>query len=109
MFDLSHRYDALGDPVLVADLDHAVRYMNPAATAFYEGGAALMGTNLLDCHKEEESRKTIRAILVEMRDGLDEKLYYDKDGEKVYMVAVRTDGGALVGYYERYDPVPSRD
>jgi PAS domain-containing protein len=109
MFDLADRFDARTDPVLVADLDHVIRYMNPAAAAFYEGGADLMGSNLLDCHEEEASRTTIREILVQMGDGLDEKLYYDEDGEKVFMVAVRSGDGSLLGYYERYEPVPERE
>jgi PAS domain-containing protein len=45
--------DSLKDPVLFADVEHTIRYMNRAAVARYSEGESLLGLSLLDCHNEE--------------------------------------------------------
>ena len=94
--------DSLKDPVLVADPDHTVVYMNRAAIGFYEQGEALLGTNLLDCHNERSQAMMIE-ILAAMHAGLEEQLITDDEEHRIYMRAVRSREGDLLGYYERYE------
>jgi len=41
--------DSLKDPLLFADTEHVIRYMNKAAIAYYSEGESLLGRSLLDC------------------------------------------------------------
>ena len=95
--------DSLKDPVLVAGPDHVIRYMNRAAQAHYTQGASLLGTSLLACHNAQ-SQQMIRDIWEAMHDGLEERLITDGAKTRIYMRAVRGPDGALLGYYERYEP-----
>ena len=95
--------DSLVDPVLVADTEHIVVYMNRAAIDHYTGGETLMGTSLLDCHNER-SREVMIEMLAVLRGGEEERLILDSEEKRIYMRAVRDESGALVGYYERYEP-----
>lgn len=94
--------DSLKEPILVADTGHITRYMNKAALTHYEGGSALIGRSLLECHSKQ-SQEIMIEILAAMRDGLEERLIADKDRYRVYMRAVRNADGELLGYYERYE------
>jgi len=97
--------DSLKDPILVADPDHVICYMNRAAKEFYEGGEGLLGRSLLECHNES-SRRVIRETLVAMQEGVEERLISEDAGKRVYMRAVRDQDGRLLGYYERYEAAP---
>jgi len=99
--------DSLKDPLLLADTDHVVRYMNKAAIAYYTEGEALLGTSLLDCHNER-SQQTMVEILAEMQQGLEERLITDNEKHRIYMRAVRDPQGQVLGYYERYEPPRSQ-
>jgi len=48
-------FDGLRAAVTIADQDFQISFMNDRATAFYakDGGAKLIGRNLLDCHRDE--------------------------------------------------------
>ncbi len=100
--------DSLKDPILVADTEHVTLYMNKAAIAHYEEGEALVGRSLLDCHNER-SQRTMKEILAEMHEGLDERLITDDDERRIYMRVVRDVAGEVLGYYERYAPPRPRD
>jgi PAS domain-containing protein len=95
--------DSLTAPVLFADREHVIRYMNPAAVAHYEEGRALLGRSLLDCHNEESCR-VIREVLAALEQGEEERLITDDERHRIYMRAVRAPDGQLLGYYERYEP-----
>jgi len=95
--------DSLKDPILVADVEHVTRYMNKAATAYYDEGEALIGRSLLDCHNERSQQMMIE-ILAEMHKGLEERLITDNDEHRIYMRVVRDADGKVLGYYERYEP-----
>jgi len=95
--------DSLKDPVLFADTDHIIRYMNKAAIVRYEEGQALLGQSVLDCHKETSQRQIIE-ILAAMRDGEDERLITDNEKHRIFMRVVRAENGEVLGYYERYEP-----
>ncbi|MBN1955078.1 MAG: PAS domain-containing protein [Anaerolineae bacterium] len=96
--------DSLDAPLLFADTGHVIRYMNQAAVAHYEEGAALLGRSLLDCH-DEGSCRAIEEVLVTLREGEVERLITQEETRRIYMRAVRDADGRLLGYYERYEPV----
>ncbi len=95
--------DSLKDPVLFADTQHVIRYMNKAAVAYYEGGESLIGRSVLDCHNEQ-SRQMIIEILARFEAGEEEQLITDDETHRIYMRAVRGTDGQVLGYYERYEP-----
>jgi nitrogen-specific signal transduction histidine kinase len=95
--------DSLKNPLLFADTGHKVLYMNKAAAAHYKEGMSLIGTSLLDCHNET-SQRLMKEILIAMQNGEDERLITDNEEHRIYMRAVRTADGELLGYYERYEP-----
>ncbi len=96
------------EAVVLCGLDHTIAYMNPAAIRRYEkwGGAALVGKSLMDCHNEKS-----RALIVQVVDwfrasagnNLVHTFYNAKENKDVYMVALRDDGGELIGYYEKHE------
>ncbi len=94
--------DSLTEPILVADTDHIIRYMNRAAIAYYKGGETLLGQSLLDCHNPR-SQEIILRVLAELRSGAEERFIYENERYRVYMRAVRSADGHLLGYYERYE------
>jgi len=100
--------DSLRDPVLVADLDHTIVFMNRAAVSHYSKGEALLGTDLLDCHNSR-SNEVILEVLEALRAGEEERLITDNAKHRIYMRAVRDADGTLIGYYERYEPPASAD
>jgi PAS domain S-box-containing protein len=102
---LSAILDSLQAPLLVADTDHIIRYMNKAAIAFYEGGETLLGRSLLECHNQQ-SQQVIREVLTALEAGEEERLISTSEKHRVYMRAVRGADGRLLGYYERYEPPP---
>lgn len=95
--------DSLKAPVLFADTEHKVRYLNRAAIDYYDQGAALLGTDLLECHNAE-SQVMMKEILQAMQHGEEEQLITDNEKHRIYMRAVRDRDGRLLGYYERYEP-----
>ena len=99
--------NSIKDPILFADTNHIVRYMNKAAIKHYEEGEQLLQSNLLKCHNGE-SQKMMIEILAEMQNGLDEKLITDNEKYRIFMRAVRDGNSTLLGYFERYEkPVKS--
>ncbi len=98
--------DSLKDPLLFADTEHIVRYMNKAAIAHYEQGEGLLGSSLLDCHNPQSGEQIVE-ILAAMHQGLDEQLITDDEKHRIYMRVVRDEAGRVLGYYERYEP-PAR-
>jgi transcriptional regulator with PAS, ATPase and Fis domain len=94
--------NSIKDPILVADTDHIVQYMNNVAIKHYEEGESLLGSNLLKCHNEE-SQKMMIDILTKLNNGLDEKLITDNEKYRIFMRAIRDEDGNLIGYFERYE------
>jgi len=100
--------NSIKDPILVADTNHIVQYINKAAIGHYDEGEKLLQSNLLKCHNEE-SQKLIIDILAEMQNGLEEKLITDNEKQRIFMRAIRDGNGKLIGYFERYEePVNSK-
>jgi PAS domain-containing protein len=95
--------DSLQAPVLFADTDHITRYMNKAAIAYYEEGESLIGRSLLDCHNEVSQAMMIDILAAMQTEGIEERLITDNEKHRIYMRAVRSPGGEVLGYYERYE------
>ena len=95
-------------PVVLCDLNHTVLYMNPAAGERYakDGGMALVGRSLLDCHSPKANEMIVRVVEWFGADRSHNLIYTfrnDKENKDVYMVALRDEGGALIGYYEKHE------
>jgi len=99
---LDYLLDSLKDAVVFCDLNHVIRYMNRAAHLRYAGRPAAVGRSIFDCHNDE-SNAMIATIVERFLAGEDEVFLSDRKGERVFMRAVRDEGGALIGYYERYE------
>jgi hypothetical protein len=97
--------DSLKAPILVADTGHITRYMNKAAIAFYDGGEGLIGQSLLDCHNEH-SQQMMHEILAAFHAGEEERRISEEKEHRIYMRVVRGADGEVLGYYERYEPIP---
>lgn len=95
-------------PVVLCDLAHTIVYMNPAAVKNYEkyGGEKLLGQSLLDCHNDK-SREMINRVVDWFKRDKDNNIVYTfknvKLNKDVYMVALRSEGGELIGYYEKHE------
>lgn len=94
--------------VVICNLTHEIIYMNPAACARYEkrGGAELVGKSLLDCHNAA-SQEMIQKVLNWFQESDTHNIIYtfrnEKENKDVYMVALRDEGGKLIGYYEKHE------
>lgn len=94
--------------VVLCDLEHTVVYMNPAAGKRYakQGGMALIGRSLMECHTPK-SRTMIEKVVAWFEESREHNLIYtfrnDQENKDVYMVALRDDGGTLIGYYEKHE------
>lgn len=94
--------------IVICNLEHEIVYMNPAAIRNYDkrGGAALIGRNLMACHNDE-SKKAIEGVIAWFQESTEHNRIYTftnpKDNKDVYMVALRDEKGALIGYYEKHE------
>ena len=94
-------------PVVICNAEHTIVYMNPNAVKHYEkrGGAALIGTSLLNCHKTE-SQSVIEAVTSWFRESKENNRVFTYRNEKeqydVFMISLRDDNGEFIGYYERH-------
>ena len=97
--------DSLTEPVLMADTEHIMVYMNKAAEAQFKdrGGRELLGRSIFDCHNDN-SNNMIKEVFRKMQhEGLDEQMTFDGEKKRIFMRAVRDETGELIGYYERYE------
>ena len=94
--------------VVICNTRHEIIYMNAAAQKRYEksGGAELIGKSLLGCHNAK-SNEMINKVLEWFQESKDHNIIYTfynrKENKDVYMVALRDDTGALIGYYEKHE------
>ena len=96
--------NSLKNPIVFADCNHVIQYMNKAAIEQYKEGKALIRQSIFDCHNEE-SNAIIRDVYEKMlHEGLDEKMITNNSKHRIYMRAVRDENHQLMGYYERYEP-----
>ncbi len=94
--------------VVLCNLEHNIIYMNPVAKDRYKkyGGADLVSKSILDCHNEK-SRDIILNVVEWFAQRTDNNIVYtysnEKENKDVYMVALRDDNKALIGYYEKHE------
>ena len=100
---LDYLLDSLKDAFVFCDTTHVIRYMNSAARRRYAGRPAEVGRSIFDCHNEV-SNEQIRSVCARLLGGEDEVLITDDEKHRIFMRAVRDGDGALIGYYERYEP-----
>lgn len=96
--------DADAAPVVICDLEHTVVYMNPASIARYH--IDLTGKSLKACHNAESGAKIGRVVAWFAESKYNNIVYTsrnDKENKDVYMVALRDEGGTLIGYYEKHE------
>lgn len=91
--------------VTVCDREGTIMEMNDAAVAVFsqDGGAKLIGTNVLDCHPEP-SRSKLKAMI----DGRRENVYtIQKNGrKKLIFQAPWFQGGQYAGFVELSLEIP---
>ena len=94
------------NPIVLCDVNHIIRYMNPAAVANYEkyGGKALLGKSVMGCHKpasREEIGKVVAWFAEKKENNRVHTMFVEQDALDVYMIALRDEEGELIGYYEQ--------
>lgn len=95
-------------PVVVCDVNHTIVYMNPSAAERYanSGGYQLVGQSILDCHNDDSNSKIVRVVewFSQSRDNNRIFTFHNpKENKDVYMIAIRDENGALIGYYEKHE------
>jgi DUF438 domain-containing protein len=100
---LSLILDNWNKPIVFVDTNHIIQYMNLPAKKHYSKWGDVIGKNIFDCHNEN-SRKIINDIFMQLEDGAEEILFTDNEKHRVYMRGVHDEDGNLLGYYERYEP-----
>ena len=95
-------------PLVLCDLEHRIVYMNGAAKESYQkyGGEALLGKSLLQCHNEASKANIYRVLNWFRADAAHNRVhtfYSTQENTDVYMVALRDESGALIGYYEKHE------
>jgi len=99
---LSLILDSWNSPVVFADVEHIIRYMNAPARKAYEKWGDVIGKSVFSCHNENSCR-IIQDIFLKLQNGAEEVLYSDNKKHRVYMRGMRDREGHLLGYYERYE------
>ncbi len=96
--------DSDSAPVVICDLEHTVVYMNPASVARYH--TDITGKNIKACHNADSNDKIDR-VIAWFKGSKDNNVVFtsrnDKENKDVYMVALRDETGALIGYYEKHE------
>ena len=95
-------------PVVICDTNHMVVYMNPAAVSRYSdaGGEGLVGRSIFECHSPRTQR-VMQRILEWFMESTENNSVYEGPGtsedKDVYMVALRSAEGRVIGYYEKHE------
>ncbi|MBQ4523233.1 MAG: PAS domain-containing protein [Lachnospiraceae bacterium] len=94
--------------VVICDINHKIIYMNPVACQKYSkrGGEALVGSNLLKCHNSksiEMIHKVIEWFKLSKENNRIYTSYNEKENKDIYMIALRSEQGDLIGYYEKHE------
>ena len=91
-------------PVVIADLQHKIIYMNPAACKEY--GKNLTGGDLLACHGDKAAQAIQRVVTWFAKDPANNRVhtfFNEKENKDVYMIALRDEKKTLIGYYEKFE------
>ncbi len=110
--ELSQYFKSLVDqdvaPIVICDTAHTIIYMNHTAQQRYarRGGAALVGRSLLACHNAASNAAIGRVLDWFGRSAEHNRVFtyrHEADDADVYMIALRDESGALIGYYEKHE------
>ncbi len=99
--------DSMPMGVLFCDMDHIIRYMNPAAEIYYyetRHYKDLIGKNLFECHRPE-SKAAILALVEDMKNGGEARRIGTSkiEGYRIYMIPVRDKDGNMIGYIDQFE------
>ena len=103
---LSLILDSYPYPVLFADCDHVIRYLNKNAEYLYyreRGYADLIGKSIFECHNGKSKEKIIAGVERLKNHAMEQFLGVDAKNRRLYMQAVRDETGVMVGYIERFE------
>ncbi|MCQ2406637.1 MAG: PAS domain-containing protein [Oscillospiraceae bacterium] len=94
--------------VVICSPEHIILYMNPAAVKNYanRGGAELVGKSIFGCHNPKSNEmieKIVNWFAASPEHNSVHTFYNEKQQKDVYMIALRDDGGKLIGYYEKHE------
>ena len=98
-------FEKLDDNVIVCDAEGTIIYMNDTAIRSYEkdGGADLIGRNLMDCHNEDSRRKILEIMTTHQKNVYT----IEKRGrKKIIYQAPWMDGDVFKGIVELSLEVP---
>jgi DUF438 domain-containing protein len=103
---LAYILDSYTYPVVFADCDHVIRYVNNNSEYFYykeRGYDDLIGKSLFDCHNDKSKEKIIAAVENLKNHGMEPFLGVDVKNRRLYIQPVRNENGELIGYIERFE------
>ena len=98
--------DSVPYPIVFADADHIIRYLNKTAKyKYYEmrGYEDLIGKSLFDCHAPASREKIIAGIEKLKNHGNEIFVGVNVANQRLYINPVRDETGKLIGYFERYE------
>ena len=99
--------DSFPYPIVFADVEHIIRYLNRAAYYHYcieRGYDDLIGKSLFDCHFNPASREMIETVIKQFKKDAKEQFLKTNDrNQRIYITPVLDDNKNLVGYYERFE------
>ncbi len=103
---LAHILDSYPYPIVFADTEHIIRYLNKNAEYFYyqeRGYGNLIGKSIFSCHNDKSKEKIIAAVERLKNHGMEHFIGVDPKNRRLYLQAVRDEKGELVGYIERFE------
>ena len=92
--------------IVICNLQHEIIYMNAAAGERYQKHGDLRGKRLVDWHSPASNAMIKRVTAWFAADNAHNIVYTfrnEKENKDVYMVALRDEGGTLIGYYEKHE------
>ncbi len=91
-------------PVVICDINDVIVYMNLSAISRYHKD--LTGSSIKDCHPPKAC-EMIDRVTEWFGKSKENNIMYtyrnDTENKDVYMVALRDEDGALIGYYEKHE------
>jgi DUF438 domain-containing protein len=102
----SYILDSIPYPIVFADTNHIIRYMNKEARhKYYEcrGYGELIGNSLLDCHNDASKAYLEKAVTSLKNHGNEIYLGVTSNNLRKYINPVRDENGDLLGYFERFE------
>ena len=98
--------DALPFPVVFADADHVIRFLNRRAEFHYyeeRGYRDLVGTSIFACHNEKSKTRIMDIVEKLKNHGREVFLAINEKNERVFVTPVRNHEGEFIGYFERFE------